>query len=123
MCLYRAILHYVLPNCLLLQRWEYVPLGPFGSKNFCTSISPWVVTMAALAPFKAHTSSGPVQDPQPLPYLQDDDYFSYDINLAVSVQVSHATTTCICTQLEVHHKCCYQRVQLASQYVEHNAVC
>jgi hypothetical protein len=47
--------------------------------------------MEALAPFKAHTSSGPVQEPQPLPYLQDDDYFSYDINLEVSVQVSHST--------------------------------
>jgi hypothetical protein len=57
--------------------------------------------MAALAPFKAHTSSGPVQDPQPLPYLQDDDYFSYAINLAVSVQVSQAATTyaCITTRM------------------------
>ncbi len=43
-----------------IQRWEYVPLGPFLGKNFCTSISPWIVTMDALAPFRC---SGPTQDP------------------------------------------------------------
>src|SRR5688572_8259769 len=49
-----------------IQKWEYVPLGPFLAKNFGTSISPWVVTMDALEPFRIN---GPEQDPQPLPYL------------------------------------------------------
>lgn len=50
-----------------IQRWEYQPLGPFLAKNFATSISPWVVTLEALAPFR---TAGPPQDPTPLPYLR-----------------------------------------------------
>jgi fumarylacetoacetase len=65
-----------------IQRWEYVPLGPFGSKNFCTSISPWIVTLEALERFRCAPSSG-VQVPTPLPYLQDPDYSSFDIQLQV----------------------------------------
>ncbi len=53
-----------------LQAWEYQPLGPFLAKNFATTISPWVVTLQALAPFRT-ASSRPAEDPQPLPYLQD----------------------------------------------------
>lgn len=70
-----------------IQKWEYVPLGPFGAKNFCTSISPWVVTLDALEPFKCHTSAGPEgqKDPEPLPYLRDPNYGSYDIKLTVSI--------------------------------------
>ena len=41
-----------------IQKWEYVPLGPFGAKNFATTISPWIVTLDALAPFKCATSAG-----------------------------------------------------------------
>ena len=52
-----------------IQKWEYVPLGPFLAKNFGTSISPWVVTLDALEPFRV---AGPPQDPPPLPYLQTD---------------------------------------------------
>lgn len=66
-----------------IQRWEYVPLGPFLGKNFCTSISPWVVTLDALAPFRC---SGPAQDPQPLPYLQSSHPASFDIQLEVGLQ-------------------------------------
>ncbi len=51
-----------------VQGWEYQPLGPFLSKNFCTSISPWVVTLDALAPFRRPLTR-PEGDPQPLPYL------------------------------------------------------
>src|SRR6185312_13162213 len=51
-----------------IQAWEYVPLGPFLGKNFATSISPWVVTMEALQPFR---TAAPVQEPVPLPYLQE----------------------------------------------------
>jgi len=54
-----------------MQRWEYQPLGPFLAKNFASSISPWVVTMEALAPFRCAAFSRPDGDPQPLPYLTD----------------------------------------------------
>jgi len=66
-----------------IQRWEYQPLGPFLAKNFGTSISPWVVTMDALEPFRV---PGPVQDPLPLPYLQVEGEWAYDIQLEVSMQ-------------------------------------
>lgn len=52
-----------------IQRWEYQPLGPFLSKNFATTISPWIVTMQALAPFRAPAFERPAGDPQPLAYL------------------------------------------------------
>ena len=51
-----------------LQAWEYQPLGPFLSKNFASTVSPWIVTMEALAPFRAPFTR-PADDPQPLPYL------------------------------------------------------
>jgi fumarylacetoacetase len=54
-----------------LQSWEYQPLGPFLAKSFATSISPWVVTMEALEPFRVPASSRPTGDPAPLPYLTD----------------------------------------------------
>lgn len=62
-----------------IQKWEYVPLGPFLAKNFATSISPWVITMDALEPFR---TMGPVQDPKPLDYLNHDGRaHAFDINL------------------------------------------
>jgi len=67
-----------------IQAWEYVPLGPFLSKNFATSISPWVVTMDALEPFRC---AGPAQtDPEVFPYLKSPDDRAYDINLEVLLQ-------------------------------------
>jgi len=67
-----------------IQAWEYVPLGPFLGKNFATSISPWVVTMDALEPFRC---AGPAQtDPRPLPYLETPDDRAYDIELEVLLQ-------------------------------------
>jgi fumarylacetoacetase len=63
-----------------LQAWEYQPLGPFLGKNFLTSISPWVVTLDALEPFRV---AGPTQDPQPLPYLRSEGDWAYDIHLEV----------------------------------------
>jgi fumarylacetoacetase len=54
-----------------IQAWEYQPLGPFLAKSFATSLSPWVVTMEALAPFHAHAFARPAGDPAPLPYLLD----------------------------------------------------
>jgi fumarylacetoacetase len=72
-----------------IQAWEYVPLGPFTAKNFCTSISPWIVSLDALEPFRCSTSAGPAQtEPVPLPYLQDPDYArgTYDVRLEVKVK-------------------------------------
>jgi fumarylacetoacetase len=66
-----------------VQRWEYAPLGPFLAKNIGTSVSPWVVTMDALEPFRI---KGPAQEPQPLPYLRHNQARSYDINLEVGLQ-------------------------------------
>ncbi|XP_066449089.1 fumarylacetoacetase [Eleutherodactylus coqui] len=66
-----------------IQKWEYVPLGPFLSKNFATTISPWVVPMEALKPF---VLPNPKQDPAPLPYLQDKSNYSFNINLSVCLQ-------------------------------------
>lgn len=64
-----------------IQSWEYVPLGPFLGKNFASSMSPWVVTMEALAPFRVR---GPQQEPQVLPYLQ----YSGDKNIDIQLEVS-----------------------------------
>lgn len=66
-----------------IQRWEYVPLGPFLSKSFGSIISPWVVTLEALEPFR---TSGPVQNPEPLPYLRQSKPGNFDIQLEVELQ-------------------------------------
>lgn len=68
-----------------IQSWEYVPLGPFTAKNFATTISPWIVTMEALEPFRV---PGPVQDPAVLSYLKDPNQKpgSYDIHLEVHLK-------------------------------------
>jgi fumarylacetoacetase len=66
-----------------IQAWEYVPLGPFLAKNFGTSISPWVVSLAALEPFR---TAGPKQDPEPLPYLRSPGDWALDIELEVTLQ-------------------------------------
>ncbi|MCX5762976.1 MAG: fumarylacetoacetase [Gemmatimonadetes bacterium] len=54
-----------------LQQWEYQPLGPFLAKNFATTVSPWIVTLDALAPFRTPSFARPDGDPSPLPYLDD----------------------------------------------------
>jgi fumarylacetoacetase len=66
-----------------IQKWEYQPLGPFLAKNFGTSISPWVVPLEALEPFRC---PGPVQDPVPLPYLRTNGDQALDIHLEVYLQ-------------------------------------
>lgn len=69
-----------------LQAWEYQPLGPFLSKSFATSVSPWVVTPEALEPFRCAQPARPAGDPQPLPYLydeQDQQQGALDIELEV----------------------------------------
>jgi fumarylacetoacetase len=68
-----------------VQAWEYQPLGPFLAKNFCTSISPWVVTLEALESFRKPL---PPQDPEPLPYLRAANDFTYDIQLEARLQTA-----------------------------------
>ncbi len=75
-----------------LQAWEYQPLGPFLAKNFASTISPWVVTLEALAPFRA-AFSHPGEDPQPLPYLSSDANSSagaFDIELEVQLSTEQS---------------------------------
>ncbi len=76
-----------------VQQWEYVPLGPFLVKNFGSSISPWIVAMEALEPFRV---AGPVQSPKPLPYLQSDKPSNFDIRLEVSIKPDHCSETIVC---------------------------
>ena len=71
-----------------IQSWEYQPLGPFLGKNFASSISPWVVTLDALEPFRA---AGPVQEPAPLPYLQTAGERHFAIQLEVLLQPAGAS--------------------------------
>ncbi len=66
-----------------IQSWEYQPLGPFLAKNFATSISPWIVTLDALEPFRAPAPPRPAADPQPLPYLQGTGDHAFRITLEV----------------------------------------
>jgi fumarylacetoacetase len=68
-----------------IQKWEYVPLGPFLAKNFATSISPWVVTLEALEPFR---TSSPQHEKEPPEYLKDNRNCTYDIKLDVYLQSS-----------------------------------
>jgi len=75
-----------------IQKWEYVPLGPFLAKSFASSISPWIVTMDALEPFK---TKGPKQEPTPLPYLQQKGKHSFDINLEVAIKPEKGEPTVI----------------------------
>lgn len=78
-----------------IQKWEYVPLGPFLAKNFASSMSPWIVTLDALAPFR---SEGPDQsEPAPLPYLQEDrNGCNVDLNLEVLIAPDGAEPATVC---------------------------
>ena len=73
-----------------IQKWEYVPLGPFLAKNFASSISPWIVTLDALQPFKVE---GPKPEMEQLPYLQYKGKKSYDINLEVYIAPNNGAET------------------------------
>lgn len=94
-----------------IQKWEYVPLGPFLGKNFASSISPWVVTLEALEPFR---TQGPVQDPQVLPYLEFEGPQNFDINLEVSLTPSDGEQNIIC-----HSNFKYMYWNMAQQLTHH----
>lgn len=76
-----------------IQQWEYQPLGPFLGKNFASSVSPWVVPMAALEPFRA---PGRAQYPEVLPYLKYKGHCNFDISLEVALQPENGEETVIC---------------------------
>jgi fumarylacetoacetase len=76
-----------------IQQWEYVPLGPFNAKTFATSISPWIVTIDALEPFRA---AQPEQSPQPLEYLRHKGEHTFDIELEVRLAPQGAQAATIC---------------------------
>jgi fumarylacetoacetase len=76
-----------------IQKWEYVPLGPFLAKNFASHVSPWVVTMDALEPFIV---AGPEQDPEVLPYLKYENDAHFDVKLQVGIQPEGQEETVVC---------------------------
>jgi fumarylacetoacetase len=90
---------YIFGMCLFndwsardIQKWEYIPLGPFLAKNFASSISAWIVTLDAMEPFKV---ASPEQTPEVLSYLKFDGLKSYDINLEVAIEPENAQETVI----------------------------
>ena len=76
-----------------IQKWEYVPLGPFLAKNFASSMSPWIVTLDALEPFRV---AGPLQDPAVLPYLEYEGDHHLDIALEVAIKPQQAEESVVC---------------------------
>jgi fumarylacetoacetase len=105
-----------------VQAWEYQPLGPFLGKNFATTVSPWVVTQEALAPFRVPAFTRPKGDPEPLPHLSDAEdraHGGFDITLEAYLateamrsagmppkrltQTSFATTYWTFAQMVAHH--------------------
>lgn len=76
-----------------IQQWEYVPLGPFLGKNFASTVSPWLVTLDALEPFRA---SGPIQEPKVLPYLDFSGEKNFDIVLEATIQPEGSDETVLC---------------------------
>jgi len=91
---------YIFGMCIMndwsardIQKWEYVPLGPFLAKSFASSVSPWIVTMEALEPFSIE---GPEQDPEVLPYLNYEGKHHYDIDLEVGIIPENGEETTVC---------------------------
>jgi len=96
-----------------IQAWEYVPLGPFLGKNFASSISPWVVTLDAMEPFRVES---PKQDPEPLPYLKTEGKRTFDINLETFIQPENSIESKVC---ESNFKYLYWNI---SQQLAHHTV-
>lgn len=96
-----------------IQSWEYVPLGPFLAKNFGSSVSPWVVTLEALEPFRTES---PQQEPEVLDYLKFGGDKNFDINLQVYLQPENGTEELIC---QSNYKFMYWNM---SQQLAHHTV-
>ena len=96
-----------------IQKWEYIPLGPFLGKNFASSISPWIVTLDALHPYRV---PGPVQDPKVLPYLEYSGDSHYDIDLEVEITTPAGDSKVVCRS-NFKHMYWNMRQQLAHHTV------
>ncbi|GMN06042.1 fumarylacetoacetase [Croceitalea sp. MTPC5] len=94
-----------------IQKWEYVPLGPFLAKNFASHISPWIVTLEAFETFKV---PGPKQEPEVLPYLQYEGLKNYDINLEVAISPEGSEEQTVC-----HSNFKYMYWNMAQQLAHH----
>ncbi|XP_065655482.1 fumarylacetoacetase isoform X2 [Hydra vulgaris] len=97
-----------------IQKWEYLPLGPFTAKNFGTTISPWVVTVDALEPFLLENVA---QVPEPMPYLHHSDPFRFNIELTVSIKGEDMTEPGIACQSNFKHMYWTPKQQLAHHTV------
>lgn len=96
-----------------IQGWEYVPLGPFLGKNFGSTVSPWIVTLDALEPFRV---AGKTQDPAVLPYLQFEGDRNFDIHLEVAIQPEEGESMTVCNS---NHKHLYWNI---AQQLAHHTV-
>jgi fumarylacetoacetase len=97
-----------------IQQWEYVPLGPFNSKGFATTISPWIVTLDALEPFRV---AQPAQDPQPLEYLRHAGEHAFDISLEVLLKPQGAKEATTISRTNFRHMYWTMAQQLAHHTV------
>jgi fumarylacetoacetase len=97
-----------------IQQWEYVPLGPFNAKSFATTISPWIVTLDALEPFRV---AQPVQEPQPLEYLRHDGAHAFDIALEVRLRPQGVQEATALTRTHFRHMYWTMAQQLAHHTV------
>jgi len=96
------------------QQWEYVPLGPFNAKTFATTISPWIVTLDALEPFRV---AQPVQEPEPLAYLRHQGAHAFDIELEVRLRAHTARTATTIARTNFRHMYWTMAQQLAHHTV------
>ncbi len=97
-----------------IQAWEYVPLGPFLGKNFATTVSPWVVPMEALEPFR---TGGPAQDPAPLDYLKTNGPGAYDVHLEAAIQTEKMDAPHVLCRTNLRHLYWSMAQQLAHHSV------
>ncbi|MEX3951228.1 fumarylacetoacetase [Paraburkholderia sp. EG287B] len=97
-----------------IQQWEYVPLGPFNAKTFASTISPWIVTLDALEPFRV---AQPVQEPQPLEYLRHEGDHAFDIALEVRMQPEGAAEATTIARANFRHMYWSMAQQLAHHTV------
>lgn len=102
-----------------IQAWEYQPLGPFLGKSFATSISPWVVTLDALEPYRV---AGPTQDPPPLEYLRVDDVWNFDVSLLVELRTAAMQASHVVARSNFRHMYWNMAQQLAHVTVNGTAV-
>ncbi|MCX4150420.1 MULTISPECIES: fumarylacetoacetase [Paraburkholderia] len=97
-----------------IQQWEYVPLGPFNAKTFATTISPWIVTLDALEPFRVEQ---PAQEPQPLAYLRHEGKHAFDISLEVTLRPQAAKQATTISRTNFKHMYWTMAQQLAHHTV------